>query len=116
VQTGAVRDLKSHPLKLYYDLGLRVTINTDNRLITDTTVSRELWLVHTKIGMSFSDVRNIVLAGFKSTFLPFHEKRALMRRVSIELAEFNEFGERIHPSRDREGPPVQKDQPSLDVV
>jgi adenosine deaminase len=40
VQTGAVRDLASHPLKLYFDLGLRVTINTDNRLVTDTTCPR----------------------------------------------------------------------------
>lgn len=116
VQTGAVRDLKSHPLKLYYDLGLRVTINTDNRLITDTTVSRELWLVHTKIGMSFSDIRNMVLAGFKSTFLPFHEKRALMRRAAVELAEFNEFGERIRPSRDKDGPPHPAEKPAIDVV
>ena len=74
VQTGAVRDLASHPLKLYYDLGLRVTINTDNRLITDTTVSRELWLVHTQMGVSFSDILSLVSAGFKSSFLPFHER------------------------------------------
>ncbi len=40
VQTGAIRDLASHPLKLYYNLGLRVTVNTDNRLVTDTTVSQ----------------------------------------------------------------------------
>lgn len=113
VQTGAVRDLKSHPIKLYYDLGLRVTINTDNRLITDTTVSRELWLVHSKIGMSFSDVRNIVLAGFKSTFLPFHEKRALMRRVSAELAEYDENGERLRAHHDRESP---KQDTALDVM
>ncbi len=50
VQTGAIRDLASHPLKLYKDLGLRVTVNTDNRLITTTTVSRELWLCHTQMG------------------------------------------------------------------
>src|SRR5690606_15447662 len=66
VQTGAVRDFATHPLKLYADLGLRVTVNTDNRLITDTTVSRELWLVHTKMGISFADLRGVVLAGFKS--------------------------------------------------
>ncbi len=37
-----MKDLASHPLKLYFDLGLRVTVNTDNRLITDTSVSKEL--------------------------------------------------------------------------
>lgn len=92
VQTGAVRDLATHPLKLYFDLGLRVTVNTDNRLITDTTLSRELWLVHTKMGVSFADMRGIVLAGFKSSFLPFHEKRSLMRRAAEELAQYGDDG------------------------
>src|SRR3954470_20192586 len=53
VQTGAVKDLASHPIKLYFDLGLRVTVNTDNRLITDTSVSKELFLVHSKMGVPF---------------------------------------------------------------
>jgi adenosine deaminase len=89
VQTGAVRDLASHPLKLYFDLGLRVTINTDNRLITDTTVSKEMWLVHTKMGVPFADIKNMVIAGFKSSFQPFHEKQALMRRVINELERYD---------------------------
>jgi adenosine deaminase len=105
VQTGAVRDLRSHPLKRYFDLGLRVTINTDNRLITDTTVSKELWLAHTEMGVPFSDIKAMVLAGFKSSFLPFHEKQALMREVSAELARYDDHGhrapaeseERMHP-------------------
>jgi adenosine deaminase len=104
VQTGAVRDLQAHPLKLYHDLGLRVTINTDNRLITDTTVSRELWLVHTKMGAAFSDLKNMVLTGFKASFLPYHERRALVRRVSEELSRYSDDGELIHeraPDLDR---------------
>jgi adenosine deaminase len=94
VQTGAVRDLRSHPLKRYFDLGLRVTINTDNRLITDTTVSKELWLVHSEMNVPFSDIKAMLLAGFKSSFLPFHEKQALLRRVAQELARFDDAGER----------------------
>ncbi|MCC7536965.1 MAG: adenosine deaminase [Deltaproteobacteria bacterium] len=90
VQTGAVRDLASHPLKLYHDLGLRVTVNTDNRLITDTTVSKELWLSHTQMGLSFGDVKRIILNGFKSSFMPFHIKQAYLRRISTELASFAE--------------------------
>jgi adenosine deaminase len=92
VQTGAVRDLGSHPLKLYFDLGLRVTVNTDNRLITDTTVSKELYLVHTEMGMPFKDIKALVLSGFKSTFRPFHEKQAAMRRVTAELARYDDDG------------------------
>ena len=85
VQTGAVRDLASHPLKLYYDLGLRVTVNTDNRLITDTTVSKELWLAHTQMRLGAEEIRRIVLNGFKAGFLPFHVRQQLLREVSKEL-------------------------------
>ena len=40
VQTGAVRDIRKHPLKLYHDLGLRVTVNTDNRLMSNTSMTK----------------------------------------------------------------------------
>jgi adenosine deaminase len=97
VQTGAVRDLASHPLKLYFNLGLRVTVNTDNRLITDTSVSKELWLCHTQMGMSFRDIKSMIMAGFKSSFLPFHERQGYLRRVGQELARFDDDGTAISP-------------------
>jgi adenosine deaminase len=94
VQTGAIRDLASHPLKLYKNLGLRVTVNTDNRLVTDTTVSRELWLCHTQMGLGLDDIKQLILSGFKSAFLPFHVKQQYLRKVSEELAAFtNEVDE-----------------------
>jgi len=105
VQTGAVRDLASHPLKLYFNLGLRVTVNTDNRLITDTSVSKELWLCHTQMGMSFRDIKSIVMAGFKSSFLPFHERQAYLRRAGQELARFDDEGNRVS-SPNMSVPPV----------
>ena len=86
VQTGAVRDLRSHPMKLYHDLGLRVTVNTDNRLITDTSVSRELWLCHTQMGLNREDIHRIIINGFKAAFLPFHQKQTMVRSVSRELS------------------------------
>jgi adenosine deaminase len=92
VQTGAVKDLSEHPLKLYFDLGLRVTINTDNRLITDTTVSQELWLVHSRLRVPFRDIKSMIVAGFKSTFRPFHEKQAALRRVAAELDRYDDTG------------------------
>src|SRR5262245_6697363 len=93
VQTGAVRDLASHPLKLYQALGLRVTINTDNRLITDTTVSKELWLCSSKLGMPVRDIKSMIVAGFKSSFLPFHIKQQYLRRVTEDLARFGDDGQ-----------------------
>ena len=90
VQTGAIRDLASHPLKLYKNLGLRVTVNTDNRLVTDTTVSKELWLCHTQMGLTMRDLKQLVLSGFKSAFMPFHVKQQHLRKVSEELRAFAE--------------------------
>ncbi|WP_437589824.1 adenosine deaminase [Sorangium sp. So ce1000] len=92
VQTGAVRDLASHPLKLYQSLGLRVTVNTDNRLVTDTTVSHELWHCHTKMGFGLKDIKATIVAGFKSSFLPFHIKQAYLRRVTEDLERFSADG------------------------
>src|SRR6202453_255330 len=97
VQTGAIRDFASHPLKLYKNLGLRVTVNTDNRLITDTTVSKELWLCHTQMGLGMSDLKEIILAGFKSAFLPFHVKQQYLRTVSEELRAFVEEAVSVAP-------------------
>jgi adenosine deaminase len=90
--TGAVKDLSRHPLKLYADLGLRVTVNTDNRLMADTSASRELWLCHSRMGMAFADIKALVIGGFKSAFLPFHVKQSLVREVSAELRRFHDDG------------------------
>ena len=51
-QTRAASDLSSHPLPFFFDYGLRVTMNTDNRLVTNTTVSKELFLCHTEFGFT----------------------------------------------------------------
>lgn len=85
VQTGAVESLARHPLKLYYSLGLRVTVNTDNRLVTDTTVSKELWLCHTEMNLGFEDIKRVLFNGFKAAFMPFHRKQNMMRLVSKAL-------------------------------
>ncbi len=90
VQTGAIRDLASHPIKLYKNLGLRVTVNTDNRLVTDTSVSRELWLCHKEMGFTLADLKQVIVSGFKSAFLPFHVKQQYLRKVSEELRAFTE--------------------------
>jgi adenosine deaminase len=85
VQTRAVSDFKNHPLKFYFDFGIRVTINTDNRLITDTTVTTELERAVNTFDLDVWQVRQLILNGFKSAFLPFHERQSLLRRTSEQL-------------------------------
>jgi adenosine deaminase len=62
-----------------------VTINTDNRLITDTTVTTELERAVETFDLDIWQVRQLILNGFKSAFLPFHERQALLRRISEQL-------------------------------
>jgi len=90
VQTKAVKRMEDHPIRLFYDLGLRVTVNTDNRLVTGTTVSRELLQLHEKLGFSFEELKDLVLMGFKSAFLPYAVKRAMLADVLQELRD-------VHP-------------------
>jgi len=88
VQTGSVSSFESHPIKTYYELGLRVTINTDNLLVSDTTVSKEFMIANKYYGFDMNDFKEIIIYGFKSAFIPYNEKKKLVRDVVDELAKF----------------------------
>jgi adenosine deaminase len=105
VQTRAVRDLESHPIRFYFDYGIRVTINTDNRLVTDTTVSKELWLAHTKMGFTLEELKQIILMGFKSAFLPLRERRVLLLEVVSEIERLTDAPISVEMDRDEQGSP-----------
>jgi len=87
IQTKAVTSVEDHPMKFYYDLGIRVTINTDNRLISNTTLTDEYMLAINKLGFNANQIKYIILNGFKSAFLPFHEKIEIIKRVTNEMEE-----------------------------
>ncbi|MBU0520089.1 adenosine deaminase [bacterium] len=81
VQTRAVKDFQSHPLQFYYDYGLRVTLNTDNRLISNTTVTDEYVAACETFGFDEQDLKNMIVMGFKSSFLPYKNRVRLLERV-----------------------------------
>jgi len=97
VQTGAVRNFATHPIRLYLNLGARVTVNTDNRLITDTTMSKELYLLHTELGFTVADIKRVITNGFKSAFMPFHERQRVLASVTAELAKIDDQGQSARP-------------------
>ena len=86
IQTHVVEDIRTHPLRRYVDIGIPVTINTDNRLFGRTTVTDELYRVHSEAGISADEMRNIVLNGFRHAFLHWEEKQDLLRTVTAELS------------------------------
>jgi adenosine deaminase len=108
VQTRAAESFETHPLPFYFNYGLRVTINTDNRLITDTTVSKELWLCHKTYGFNLDDLKQLIISGFKSAFLPYREKADLLKAVNEELAAFQ--AEPNGKGRERQELPAGMDQ------
>ncbi len=88
IQTKAADSFENHPYKFYYDYGLRMTINTDNRLISDTTMTNELFIAAKYAKWTMNDLKNVIVAGFKSAFLPMREKTLLLTKLNAELAKF----------------------------
>jgi adenosine deaminase len=95
VHTGAVTELSEHPFRKYLDLGLRVTLNTDNRLISATSVTHEYEAAVKAFSLNAGEVHEIVLNGFKSAFLPHARKVELVRQVVRELEELGIPAEHI---------------------
>ena len=88
IQTKAAASYETHPLKFYYDYGLRVTINTDNRLISQTTLTDELYLAAKYANWNMADLKNVIVSGFKSAFMPMREKAIMLNMVNAELEKF----------------------------
>jgi adenosine deaminase len=88
VQTKAVSRLEDHPIRLFYDMGLRVTVNTDNRMVTHTTVSEEYYKLHETLQFTLDEIKEVIIMGFKSAFMPYGDKRALLATVVDELKSF----------------------------
>jgi len=85
VQTRAVRSIREHPFHFYFKQGLRLTLNTDSRLVSGTTVSQEMALAARAFRLSPYEVKRIVINGFKSSFLPYSQKARLLREVNLEI-------------------------------
>jgi adenosine deaminase len=78
VQTGAAESIDRHPLGLLRRLGFRVTINTDNRLMSATSMSREMELLSEAFDYGLDDLQWFTINAMKSAFLPFDERLELI--------------------------------------
>ena len=89
VQTRAVASYAEHPLRLYYDKGLVVSLCTDNRLMSSTTVTNEYVMAHEHMGFTWEELKGIARMGFRSAFLHADEKAELLTRVEREMEELD---------------------------
>jgi len=81
VQTGAVPSIDMHPFDLLARLRFRVTVNTDNRLMSDTTMSREMFCLAEAFGYGWSDLERFTVNAMKSAFIHFDERLAIIDEV-----------------------------------
>lgn len=85
-----IKSIKDHPVKEMIKRGLPVSINTDNRLVSNTTVTKEMELLVKHVNLTPKELKNLVIAGFKSGFFPgaYTEKSRFVRRV---IDRYNEL-------------------------
>lgn len=74
VHTGAAPSLEQHPFKILYQEKFRVTLNTDNRLMSNTSMTKEFEAAAETFGLTLDDFEKITVNAMKSAFLPYGQR------------------------------------------
>jgi len=85
VQTHAAETYDAHPVRQYFDRGMNVVLNTDNRLMSGTTLTDEYLLAAQHHSFTFEELANIALNGFASAFISWKERMALLQRAAEDI-------------------------------
>jgi adenosine deaminase len=85
VHTRVAASYEQHPLRRYFDHGLNVVLNTDNRLMSRTTLSDEYLHAARALDFTLDELGQIAMNGFESAFLPWEERVALMTRARQDI-------------------------------
>lgn len=80
IQTGAATSIATHPIGPLTKLRFRVTVNTDNRLMSGTSMSREMALLSEGLGWGLREMQWVTVNALKSAFIPFDERLALIEK------------------------------------
>jgi adenosine deaminase len=78
VDTGAAPSLETHPIRHFLTQRFRVTVNTDNRLMSDITLSEEFRRLSALLGITLADVEKLTINAMKSAFIGYDERLALI--------------------------------------
>ena len=93
VQTRVADSYATHPVREYFDRGLNVTLNTDNRLMSATTLTDEYVFAAEHLDFTVEELASIALNGFESAFLPWEERLMLIEEVSDKIDQLIGVGE-----------------------
>jgi adenosine deaminase len=85
VQTRATQSYATHPFREYYDRGLNVVLNTDNRLMSGVTLTDEYVHAAESLDFTFDELSRVAMNGFESCFLPYAERLKLVAAAESEI-------------------------------
>jgi adenosine deaminase len=85
VHTGACASFEEHPFALFHRAGFRVFLNTDDRLMSDTEMSKELSIATTTFGLSLVELEKMTMNAMKSSFAPHETRVALLRQRLLPM-------------------------------
>jgi len=86
LQTKASDSLQTYPFQLFIQEGIPISINTDNRTVSDTTLTKELLLL-SKLGLNYASMKHLTIDALKHAFLSDSEKHRLLQGVNKSYAE-----------------------------
>jgi len=86
VQTHAAESYEAHPFRRYFDAGMNVVLNTDNRLMSGTTLTDEYIHAAERLDFSFDELCAVALNGFESAFLSDDERAMLIGQAKADIA------------------------------
>src|SRR5580698_6021710 len=81
VHTGATPSLEQHPFKILYQEKFRVTLNTDNRLMSDTSMTKEFEAAAATFRLTVDDFEKITINAMKSAFLPYSQRCDVIYKI-----------------------------------
>jgi len=81
IQTGAATNFADHPIGDLAKLRFRVTVNTDNRLMSATSMTREMNELVKAFNWTFLDLQRVTINALKSAFIPFEERLAIIDEI-----------------------------------
>jgi adenosine deaminase len=81
VDTGAVKSIEEHPFGIYYRYKFRISLNTDDRLMSNTTMTKEFKLAHDVFGLTLHDIEKLSINAMKSAFIPYKRRIDIIYNV-----------------------------------
>jgi len=87
LRLGGVKRLRDHPARRLFDAGIHISLHSDDPALFGTSINREYLAVHTELGFSREELRQLAANSFQASFLPQAEKQSFLAALSTQSTE-----------------------------